>query len=97
MTRTFSNGTWTSELAARQAEPFKAKIQKQVLDYLRGQGELGATNQEIEIALNRPGNTIRPANIALRKLGLIEDSGTWRLTQAKRKAIVWKAVTHEGQ
>jgi transcription initiation factor IIE alpha subunit len=90
--RTFDNGIWTSELAAEQAETFKASVVKRVFDYLVSQGGQGATDQEIEEATGIAGNTERPARLALEKDGLIKRTRRWRLTRSRRKALVWEVV-----
>lgn len=92
--RTFDNGSWTSKEAAQQAEGFKSVVEKEVEQLMRSKGEYGATDQEIEMHLLRPGNTLRPARVALVKAGVLCDSGRWRHTLAKRKAIVWLHRDH---
>jgi hypothetical protein len=83
---------WTSHEANHQAESFKSGIMREVLTFLRGQVDHGATDQEIQIALRIEGNTERPARVDLVKGGSVVDSGGWRLTRSGRKAIVWRAV-----
>lgn len=89
MPRSFDNGVWTSEEADILANPFKARVDSEIWSFLASAKEHGATDQELEIALNRPGNTIRPSRRGLVKDGVVVDSDKWRFTVAKRRAIVW--------
>lgn len=50
------------------------------------------TDEEIATALSMEGNSVRPRRIELVERGLVRDSGTRRLTKAKRRAIVWELV-----
>jgi hypothetical protein len=87
--RTFDNGTWTSEVAKEMAEPFTGKVVMEICEYLFRRKNLGSTDQELERALGRPGNTIRPGRVSLVKSGHVVNSGGWRYTVANRPAIVW--------
>lgn len=89
MPKSFNNGSWTSKEASRLAEPFKSKVRVEILGFLDNQKQDGATDQELELALNRPGNTIRPGRVNLVKEKLVIDSGKWRYTQSHRPAKVW--------
>jgi len=51
-----------------------------------------STDEEIATALSMEGNSVRPRRIELVERGLVHDSGTRRLTKAKRRAIVWELV-----
>jgi hypothetical protein len=89
MPRSFDNGSWTSEIAKEMAEGFKGRVIKEIHDYLSSRKNLGSTDQELERALQRPGNTIRPGRVNLVKSGHVVYSGGWRYTEANRPAKVW--------
>jgi hypothetical protein len=81
----------TSVEAAEAIEPKAATLRGQVLSYLKGCGASGATDEEIQAALELNPSTQRPRRIELCNLGLVRDSGRTRLTKAGRKAVVWVA------
>ena len=89
MPMSFENGAWTSEHAREQAEGFKPQVRHEILSQLHVREGLGATDQELERAIGRPGNTLRPGRVDLVKEGLVIDSGKWRFTEARRSAKVW--------
>lgn len=89
MPRSFNNGSWTSELAERMARGLKIVVRLEILKFLHARGDHGATDQELEFALKRPGNTLRPGRVGLVKDGLVQDSGQWRFTVSNRPATVW--------
>lgn len=89
MPKTFDNGVWTSEIANRLAAGLKPLVRNEILQYMEKMGTYGATDQEIENALGRPGNTVRPQRGELVKKGFLRDSGEWRFTASYRPAIVW--------
>ena len=89
MPRSFENGQPTSEEANILASPFKDLVRNEVWSYLANRGEQGATDQELEVALDRPGNTLRPARREQVKLGIVVESGRTRRTRSGRRAIVW--------
>jgi hypothetical protein len=61
-----------------------------VLDVIRSSG--GATDEEGLFASGFNVNTYRPRRVELVGLGLVRDSGERRLTQSRRRAIVWVAA-----
>jgi len=63
-----------------------------VLDYITKKEAYGATDEEIQAALNLSPNTERPRRIELVAQGLVEKSGIARLTSSHRKAAVWVAT-----
>ena len=81
----------TSVDAALKAKPKTGKKRQRVHAYLLGRP---ATDEEIEIALNMSGNTVRPTRGTLVKDGHVIDSGVRRLTRAGNEAIVWRCVWH---
>jgi hypothetical protein len=95
MPRSFENGAWTSEHAREQAEQFKPQVRHEILAALHVREGLGATDQELERAIGRPGNTLRPGRVDLVKEGLVVDSGGWRFTEAKKPAKVWILAIYE--
>ena len=54
------NGTDTSRAAAHSVASEATAQRERVYAYIRSCGALGATDQEIESALNLGGNTVRP-------------------------------------
>lgn len=89
MPRSFNTGAWTSEVAARMSQGLKPIVRHEVLSHLDSIGDYGATDQELEMHLKRPGNTLRPTRVELVKEGWVVDSGKWRLTVSLRPAKVW--------
>ena len=79
----------TSVDAALKVKPKTGKKRARVHAYLLGRP---ATDEEIEIALNMSGNTVRPTRGTLVKDGHVIDSGMRRLTRAGNEAIVWRCV-----
>jgi len=86
----------TSAQALASVQPVVPTIQQRVYDYILAQGLNGATADEIEVALNISGSTIRPR---LRELEFDQQkiilTAATRLTRRGRKAciyIVWEAV-----
>lgn len=53
-------------------------------------GNRGATDEELQLALNINPSTQRPRRIELLERGLIEDSGMIRKTRSGSKAVVWQ-------
>jgi hypothetical protein len=95
MARSFDTGAWTSAHAAKEAEQFKPQVRHEILAALHVREGLGATDQELERAIGRPGNTLRPGRVDLCKEGLVVDSGGWRFTEAKKPAKVWILAIYE--
>jgi hypothetical protein len=84
------SGPITSRLAAEQLENPEA-LRRKVFDFIASQGKLGATDEEIQIALRMSGNTQRPRRWELAKAGRIEQDAVRRKTSAGRLAQVWIA------
>jgi predicted ArsR family transcriptional regulator len=87
----------TSCAAAEAIVPHLNKLQARVLDYLRGCGERGATDEELVEALRLSPSTARPRRIELVKAGLVRDSGRTRKTNSGREATVWVATNQQGE
>jgi hypothetical protein len=67
-------------------------LREKVCEYIRLQGEHGATEEEIEEALLLSGNTCRPRVWELMKAERIEDSGATRKTRSGRYARVLRVT-----
>lgn len=91
-----TNGTPTSNEAASRIEPIAGTLRAAVLDYIRACGEIGATDEEMQIALEMNPSTQRPRRQELEKLGLILRTSRARPTKSGCKAIVFVA-TYEVQ
>jgi hypothetical protein len=78
----------TSRAAARAAVPRVNELQARVLAFIRAQG--GATDNEIQDALDMNPSTQRPRRIELMERGLVRDSGRKRKTPSGREAVVWE-------
>ena len=80
----------TTSLAAQEkARPKFGSNRAKVFQYIFDQQERGATDQEIQTALNMPGDTLRPARLSLLKDDLIYDSGKTRQNENGNECIVW--------
>ena len=91
------NGTPTSKEAAVAIEPNAETLRKKILDFLRLCGQDGATDDEIQKALNMTGNTERPRRGELANAGLIfrvchNGCYSTRATSSGRKAVLWFAA-----
>jgi hypothetical protein len=82
----------TSVAAALSALPRSGTIRRKVYDYFVLRGLRGATDQEVEIALQLSGNTLRPTRGSLVKDGYLIDTGTTRKNYNEQDCIVWRAV-----
>ena len=82
----------TSKAAAHAIEPKSHTLRRKVLDFIKVAPRYGATDEEIQIALEMEGSTERPRRIELLEQGLIKDSGKTRETRKGRQATVWVAV-----
>ena len=82
----------TSVSAALSALPRSGTIRRKVYDYFVDRGLRGATDQEVEIALQISGNTLRPTRGSLVKDGYLIDTGTTRKNYNQQDCIVWRAV-----
>jgi len=79
----------TSEPAARRITPHLTRLQQQVLEFVRGRGDQGATHEEMAEALGLHPDTAFAARAELRDGGLVVDSGRTRATVAGWRATVW--------
>lgn len=81
--------TDTSLDAAARIVPVAKTIRQQVLDAIR---RTPSTDEELQVRLGYPGNTIRPRRRELQQRNLIRDSEDRRPTASGRSAIVWEVV-----
>jgi transcription initiation factor IIE alpha subunit len=86
------NAQRTSIAAAQKVLPKTGSLRRKVYEYILKQGLRGATDQEIEKALQIEGNTVRPTRISLVKDGFIMDTGSTRKNQHNNDCIVWRSV-----
>ena len=85
----YVSGSNTSKDAAASARQNAAVTRMRVAEEIRNRGEMGATDEEVQYALQLPGNTKRPRRIELGLSGHVYDSGKRRSTRAGRDAVVW--------
>ena len=69
--------------------PASGTQRRWVLDWIRVQGEHGATDEEIQLGLGMNPSTQRPRRVELVEGGWVEDSGERRKTRSGRNAVVW--------
>ena len=84
----------TSRDAAKSVASKAETLRAQVLAFIAQQGERGATDEEIQLALGMAGNTQRPRRCELVKAGRIKEQGR-RKTSAGRSAAVWVIKTED--
>ena len=81
----------TSLQAAAEIASATPNLRTRVLHYIRSRGILGATDQEIQEALEMDPSTERPRRGELAKAQLIRQADWTRTTRAGRQATVWIA------
>lgn len=79
----------TSVEAAVKVEPRAGTLRRRVLDFLRSVD--GATDDEMQVALDMNPSTQRPRRVELVAAGWVRDSGTKRRTRGDCDAVVWTA------
>lgn len=82
----------TSLAAAQAIQPDATTLRAQVIACLRRCGTYGATDEEIQAALDMNPSTQRPRRIELVRAGHVQDSGTTRPTRSGRQATVWSVL-----
>lgn len=87
-----ANYTKTSRAAAHAIRESAATQRHRVLVFIVGQGERGATNDEIEVALRMLTPSVCGRRRELDQQGLIRDTGTTRPTRHGCRASVWVAT-----
>lgn len=89
----FQKHSITSISAGESIEPKAGTLRAIVLGFLRGRGDLGATDEEMQDGAGIGASTQRPRRVELVERGLVVDSEGKRPTRSGRQAVVWKAVT----
>lgn len=87
-----SNGTDTSHEAARRVRPVVNRQRRRVFEFFLTRDATGATDFEVQQALDMKGDTERPRRGELQKLGLITDSGERRASETGRPLKVYVAT-----
>jgi len=82
----------TSRAAAIQMLPTAGTKRRLVYDFLLSSAKYGGTDEQMQVALQMPGNVQRPRRIELVAVGLVRDSGRTRKTRAGRQAVIWIAA-----
>ncbi len=77
----------TSVKAATEIKPKAATLRERVYSYLAAFGP--CTDEQMQDALDMPGNTCRPRRRELEKAGRIVDSGRTTKTRSGREAVLW--------
>lgn len=90
------SGSPTSKAAAEAIRPEAGTLCAAVYSFIVGTAERGATDAEIQSALQLDGNSERPRRRALQQRGLIIDSGRRRKTPSGRAATVWRVAPGKG-
>lgn len=80
----------TSKLAAESMRDSASTLRAKVFAFITGQGEAGATDEQIQLALDMNPSTERPRRVELVRAGSVRDSGDRRKTASGRAAIVWE-------
>ena len=88
------SGSPTSKAAADSMKPLAGQQRERVRQFFVECGQHGATQQEAELALDIPGNSIRPRCKELEEAGEIQNSGNTRKTTSGRAAAVWVERSH---
>ena len=86
------SGTDTSREAAQSMTLVAAANTARVLLFIADQGENGATDFEVQAALNMTGDSELPRRWELQRHGLVRDSGSRRKSPSGRNAIVYVAT-----
>lgn len=85
-------GSETSHAAARSMDQHLGRLQSVVLEFIRSRGEHGATDQEVQIALDLAPQTQGPRRIELENKGFVRRTDRARKTTSGRRARVYVAV-----
>lgn len=86
------NGTPTSKAAAKSIESRAATMRGRILAFVRSRGEIGALREDIEIALDMNGSTVRPRVLELIRFGTLKELEATRATSSGRQATVLVAT-----
>lgn len=88
----YHNRTRTSRAAAESARSFVRSQVVRVSEFIASQGEHGATDKEIQTALNIDGNSQRPRRVWLRDHGFIKPKGEPAEIAVRAGSTVWVSV-----
>jgi hypothetical protein len=80
----------TAKEAADQIAGVSGTLRRKVWDYLLERWAEGATDEEMQDAMDMPASTQRPRRCELVEAGEVVDSGTTRKTRSGRSAVVWQ-------
>jgi len=83
----------TSIEAKQAVEPSAETLRVRVWSFIRDCGPMGATDEEIQLALRLGPQTQSPRRRELVQKGVVADSGDRRKTTRGRNAIVWVIST----
>ncbi len=89
---TMHNRTLPSRAAAVSARSFVRSQAVRVSEYLASQGERGATDREMQIALAMDGNSQRPRRVWLRNNGFVEEKRHANEVVLRDGSTVWVTV-----
>jgi len=84
-----TNGTDTSNAAAKSMEPHLERCERMVMDCVRGWGDDGLTTDMIEMMTGLPHQNCSARVYSLVKRGLLRDTGQRRPTRTGRMARVY--------
>lgn len=82
----------TSIAAAQEILPDAGTLRFAVYECIRGAGQRGCTDEEVQTILAMNPSTQRPRRVELVNKGLVWDSKAQRRTRSGRNAVVWVAV-----
>lgn len=85
----YHNGTLASRAAAEFIRPSVNSQTSRVLDFLKSQGDHGASDKELQAALNMPGDSQRPRRVWLRDHGFIVAKGEPEEIVLRDGSTVW--------
>ena len=86
----YVRGSSTSRAAARSlSEKTLARLERRVFDCIRRAGEVGRTDDELEVRCRLSHQTTSARRRALVRGGLVKDSGATRPTRSGRNASIW--------
>jgi hypothetical protein len=88
----YHNGTQPSRAAAESARKFARSQTSRVHEFVASQGEHGATDKEIQTALNLDGNSQRPRRVWLRDHGFIQAKGEPEDITLRDGSTVWISI-----
>ena len=88
----YVDGSSTSYLTAQQISAYSPNLRTRVLAFLMRRGGHGATDEEIQDALDMNPSTERPRRVELVDAGFVRDSGETRPTHSGNGAVVWEAT-----